>query len=223
MQIFDSTSGMTTAPKRKPAYDPARQWGLKPEPERDTGSATYIMSGHIVSGGADVKSMFVSENMGRDAQAKAARKSSTRDADLELQKLLKRDKEGTKAVAAARDHAKKLSEQQAREKSATRRGTKAKKDDASSKEREPLTGDGNNESAELGKSVYSVSLIRTLGFDPTGKDGRKAANRQVQNKVCCTGLGVTSTFAYEGVSSSRPWHPCKLPARISHWDPDPES
>lgn len=178
-----STSGMTTASKRKPAFDPARQWGLKPEPDRDAASATYVMSGHIVSGGPEAKGIFVSENIGRDAQAKAARKSSAKDADLALQKLLKRDKEGTKAVAAAREHGKKLAEQ-ARGKHASARGkSKGKQDGAGEKKREPLTDDGNNEFMDPGKGVYSVNLVRTLGFDPTGKDGRKVVNKEVQKKV----------------------------------------
>ena len=174
---------MTAAPKRKPAFDPARQWGLRPEPDRDAARATYVMSGHIVSDGADVKSMFVDENLGRNAQAKAARKSLAKDADLALQKLLKRDKEGAKAVAAAREHAKKLAEQQACGKGAAVQRKTKPKDAAGNTERGALTNDDDQASVDGGKSVYSVNLIRTLGFDPTGKDGKKVTTKDVKKKV----------------------------------------
>ena len=50
----------------KPAYDPARQWGLKPGPSAldssSGGGSTYVMSGHIISN----SSKFVAENIGRE-------------------------------------------------------------------------------------------------------------------------------------------------------------
>ena len=53
--------------------------------------------------------MYVGENVGRDAQAKAARKLAA-DSDKALQWLLSRDNEGTKALISAREFAKKQAE-----------------------------------------------------------------------------------------------------------------
>ena len=95
----------SSKPARKPAYDPARQWGLKPEPSigGTGGSTTYLVSGHVINGSTqDSRSLFVGEKMGREGQAKAKRKFG-RDADRELKALLERDKEGMKAVVRARD------------------------------------------------------------------------------------------------------------------------
>ncbi|KAI0346481.1 hypothetical protein BDW22DRAFT_1322999 [Trametopsis cervina] len=176
------TSGMSTAAKRKPAYDPARQWGLKPEPERAAGEATYVVSGHIVSSGAGKQSLFIGENMGRDAQAKAARKTAAKDADLALQKLLRNDKTGTKAVAAAREHNKKMAEKAEREKAEQKKSKKSDGGDSTT-QRKTLSQEGNTEVLEMGKSAYSASLVRSLGFDPTGKDGRKTTTVDVQKKL----------------------------------------
>ena len=110
-----STSGMSTSsgPVRKPVYDPVRKWGLKPEPSAvggTGGSATYVVSGHIVGGPAgDSRSVFVAETMGREGQAKAKRKFG-RDADRELKALLEKDKEGMRAVVRAREVAKMMDE-----------------------------------------------------------------------------------------------------------------
>ena len=94
----------THAKKAKKAeYDPARQWGLKPEPDSGGGGgATYFVEGHVVAGSNDAKSLFVAETIGRDAQARASRKAASLETDRALQLLLKRDKEGTRALASAR-------------------------------------------------------------------------------------------------------------------------
>ncbi|THH12507.1 hypothetical protein EW146_g7635 [Bondarzewia mesenterica] len=111
------TSGLSTAaPKRKPAYDPAQKWGLKPDPDKgslapnDGGGATYIVSGHVVSS-SQSRGLFVGESLGRDAQAKAQRKATLRETDNTLKKLLERDREGMKAVTKAREYAEKMKEQ----------------------------------------------------------------------------------------------------------------
>jgi hypothetical protein len=94
------TSGLGNNSKKKPAYDPARQWGLKPE-DSSSGS-TYVFSGHVISGSAgDSRSMYVGETIGREAQAKASR-ISAKDADRTLKALLEKDKEGTRALIKAR-------------------------------------------------------------------------------------------------------------------------
>ncbi|KAJ7799774.1 hypothetical protein B0H14DRAFT_3114040 [Mycena olivaceomarginata] len=74
-EVYCRTSGMSmTAGKRKADYDPRRKWGLKPLDE--SSGATYLVSGHIIHAGrVDPRdSLFVSENIGREGQAKAARK-----------------------------------------------------------------------------------------------------------------------------------------------------
>ena len=77
---------MSVSAKKKPAYDPARQWGLKPETSASS-SSTYVVSGHVVSGsGADLETLYIGENVGREAQAKAARKLAA-DSDKALQRL----------------------------------------------------------------------------------------------------------------------------------------
>jgi minichromosome maintenance protein 10 len=181
---------MTAVAKRKSNYDPAKQWGLKPEPERSSGSgeATYVVSGHVVTGGSGKHSLFVSEDMGRDAQAKAARKTSGKDADLVLQKLLKRDKEGMKVVAAAREHGKKMEERMKQsEKEPTAVNKKKGKAKATEldieKMSDTLPNEDSADATHSKKDTYSVGLIRSIGFDPTDKNGHKSASSNVQKKV----------------------------------------
>lgn len=86
------TSGMGSSAihKRKHAsYDPQRQWGLKPEDDSTSGS-TYVVSGHVISA-AEKASMFVSETVGREVQAKARRKAEASDADKAVKALLERE------------------------------------------------------------------------------------------------------------------------------------
>ncbi|PSR76618.1 hypothetical protein PHLCEN_2v8376 [Hermanssonia centrifuga] len=177
------TSGMASGAKKKPAYDPTRQWGLKPELDSGGGSggATYVVSGHIVSGGpADPRSLFIAESMGRDAQAKAARKASSKEADQVLEKLLQRDKEGMKAVEAARAYAAKMKRDE-------KAGKAQKKGKGKEKDGDPDAGldeeEGYEEKERMAKNPYSTSLIRNLGFDPSAKDGRKIKDSDVQKKL----------------------------------------
>ncbi|OSX62254.1 hypothetical protein POSPLADRAFT_1142839 [Postia placenta MAD-698-R-SB12] len=167
-EFSTGTSGMSAvAKKRKPAFDAARQWGLKPADDSG-GHATYVVSGHIVSGSNDSKSLFVSEAMGREAQAKASRKISAKDADLALQKLLKSDKEGTRALMTAR----------------AKKGKRKLQDlsDGSDGERDADEVNDDDEKRPR-KNVYSAQLIRQLGFDPTVKDGKRSADVKVQGKL----------------------------------------
>lgn len=92
--------------KRKNAYDPQRQWGLKPEDSSIGDGATYVVSGHVVSGtSSDPRTTYITETIGRDGQAKAKRRmGGGKDAaDRALMALLERDKEGMKAVMSARE------------------------------------------------------------------------------------------------------------------------
>ena len=177
---------LSSTAKRKPVYDPSRQWGLKPEPSRSQGEgATYVVSGHVISGGSDSRNLFVGETVGRDAQARAARQS-TKDADRALQQLLKRDKDGMKAVAAARAFVKQSIGAK------TEKTSKAGKVDLGKRKRRDPSEESDESSDDdlvvdekkpAEKSAYSAQLIRNLGFDPTSRDGRKTTDVQVQRKV----------------------------------------
>ena len=170
-QRVDRTGGMSSQPKKKPAYDPGRQWGLKPEREAD--GATYVVQGHVISGsGSDSRSLYVAESVGRDAQAKAARKISAVDSEKALQKLLQRDKEGTKALVSAREFSKRNAEM------VVKNGSKRQK--AEKAEQKPMEDD---EVHKPRRNAYSAQLIRQIGFDPTAKEGRKVKDTDVQSKV----------------------------------------
>ena len=181
-EFSTGTSGMSAFAKKKAAYDPSRQWGLKPEIDSTVGSATYVVSGHIVSDRRE-SGLFVNEALGRDAQAKAARKVSAKDADEALKKLLKRDKEGMKAVKAARDFGKRHAEKEEAKDGKTDKG----KGKEVSKKRKRNENDSDSSDAEgekeLVKNAYSATLVRNLGFDPTAKEGRKVKDSEVQRKV----------------------------------------
>lgn len=182
----------THAKKAKKAeYDPARQWGLKPEPSAGGGEgATYFVEGHVVAGTNDAKALFVGENIGRDAQARAARRAAGLGADRALRVLLERDREGARALVRAREFV--------RGKEGKREGGEGKRVDKNkgkgkgkAKERTDVGSGGESGSerdeAEGDKKsrghAYSASLIKQLGFDPTSKDGRRSADPKLQSKV----------------------------------------
>ncbi|KAI0746488.1 hypothetical protein C8Q80DRAFT_1219897 [Daedaleopsis nitida] len=184
------TSGMSTSAKKRPAYDPQRQWGLRPEgPSSDT---TYVVSGHVISGsGLDPKMMFLGESYGREAQAKAARKLAA-DSDRALKQLLSRDKEGTKALVTAREFAKRKADALGSEGKGKKAAGKAKSSKAAGKEKARAeadpAGDGEDPEAQQAdskprKSAYSAQLIKQLGFDPTSKDGRAQKDANIQQKL----------------------------------------
>ncbi|KAF9450739.1 hypothetical protein P691DRAFT_664712 [Macrolepiota fuliginosa MF-IS2] len=158
------TSGMsaTSVHKRKAEYDPARQWGLKPE--EATRGSTYVISGHVVSGSnADPRNMYVGETMGREGQAKAQRKS-VGDADRALKALLERDHNGMKAVLLAR------------EASGISNSGKSENKSAFLSDDEP---------PRSGKNAFTAEVVKQLGFDPTRKTGRskKPDNSVIQSKL----------------------------------------
>ncbi len=173
---------MKTSAKKKAEYDPARQWGLKPETQAS--GATYVVSGHVVSGGAS-QSMFIGEHVGREAQAKAARKLAA-DTDKTLQRLLSRDREGTKALVSAREFAKRKAEEAKEEEAKKGKGKgKGKVKAEPSKEGDISSKSERNEEVPR-KNAYSAELIKQLGFDPTAKDGRTTKDANVQSKVRCS-------------------------------------
>jgi hypothetical protein len=182
--------------KRKAAYDPQRKWGLQPangsvgspsSSQLEGGEGpTYVVAGHIVAGGAAGKhDMFLKEKLGREAQARAARRTNSRDTDVALKRLLARDKEGMKAVQEARKFAVKA---KAREKQRVANGKEAlrKEEDGD------RTGDSGSESSgnddeedddaladrpRSTKNAYSARVIKELGFDPTVKSLRGSHGR----------------------------------------------
>ncbi|KAF7759679.1 hypothetical protein Agabi119p4_11374 [Agaricus bisporus var. burnettii] len=165
------TSGMSSSSshKRKSQYDPARQWGLKPE-ESARGS-TYIISGHVVGGAnSDPRNMYVGETMGREGQAKAQRKSAG-DADRALKTLLERDRDGMRAVMLARE---------ATQSSKTTGAVGTTKTSGRS-----VSFGGDDLSEPLGKSAYKAEVVKQLGFDPTLKAGQqmKADNPAILKKL----------------------------------------
>ncbi|GJE94792.1 hypothetical protein PsYK624_109650 [Phanerochaete sordida] len=186
-EFASGTSGMRPHARKAPAYDPARQWGLQPEGGGGGGEgsgATYVVAGHVVSDRRE-SGLFVNESLGREAQAKAARMLSAKDADEELKRLLKRDKEGMKAVKAARDFGKKLA---AKEEKASGKGKGKAKDtakEAAKRKRDENDSDSSEDEREkrLVKNAYSATLVRNLGFDPTAKEGRKVKDSEVQRKL----------------------------------------
>ncbi|KAH9855590.1 hypothetical protein C2E23DRAFT_874672 [Lenzites betulinus] len=172
------TGGMSAGTKKKAAYDPSRQWGLKPE--RESTGATYVVRGHIVSG-ADSREMYVGENVGRDAQAKAARKLTAVDSEKVLKQLLKRDKEGTRALASAREFSKRKAEE---EEAISGKGKKQRKDKQKPKPAREREDDSDSDGEHKPRrNAYSATLIKQLGFDPTSKDGKKVKDDQVQSKL----------------------------------------
>ncbi|KAF9468289.1 hypothetical protein BDZ94DRAFT_1209274 [Collybia nuda] len=187
------TTGMSTsaAPKRKPAYDPARQWGLKP-PDSDSrgGSSTYVVSGHIVGGSSmDSRSLYATENIGREGQAKAKRRLSGKDADRALKGLLERDKEGMRAVMKAREMGKATQEGEESGKAKKRKGAEKTKEGSSKKSRSKGKGleDSNDDfpkpEVHLGKNAYSAEIIKQIGFDPIAKAGqRRGGDSEMQKK-----------------------------------------
>jgi len=187
---MSTSSTSSSMHKRKTAYDPQRQWGLKPEDDSTGDGATYVISGHIVSGtSSDPRTMYLSETIGRDGQAKAKRKmGGGKDAaDRALKTLLERDREGMKTVMKAREAGKvKLEEGKGR--SGCEQGKKDSKgkrkqvahdtEEESDKERDACGGE------EKRQSSYSAGVIRSLGFDPSIKTGqRRTDNANSQNKV----------------------------------------
>ena len=174
--------GTSAKASKKNAYDPARQWGLKPESEAP--GATYVVSGHVVSS-SDMRSMYIAENMGREAQAKAVRKVAAADADKVLEKLLARDKEGTKALSAARAFSKRRADEVKQEgKGKAKEKAKESGNAAATKSRPHSNMKQTGEDHEPRKSAYSAGLIRQLGFDPAAKDGKAVKHAGAQSKVC---------------------------------------
>ncbi|KAJ7788547.1 hypothetical protein B0H14DRAFT_2398305 [Mycena olivaceomarginata] len=170
LEFTAGTSGMSmTAGKRKADYDPRRKWGLKPLEE--SSGATYLVSGHIIHAGrVDPRdSLFVSENIGREGQAKAARKLAAREDAQILKALQGRDAEGMKAVMMAREVG-----LAAKEKEKLRSSMKGKQKQKSNAGETSATAtpDASAPKAMPVKSTFSAQALKHLGFDPTIKPGQ---------------------------------------------------
>ena len=133
----------------------------------------------------DPRAMYVNERMGRDAQARAARVVAAKDGDRQLQRLLARDKEGTRALASAREFAKRQAEEAEKEREkAAAKSAKGKGREKGKGKRKAEEDEGRVvEEKPLRKNAYSAELIKQLGFDPAGKDGRPTKDAGVQSKV----------------------------------------
>jgi minichromosome maintenance protein 10 len=175
---------MSNAPthKRKHDYDPRKQWGLKPEDSTASAGATYMISGHIVSGSSsDPRTVYAAESIGREGQAKAKRKMAGKDADKALTRLLERDKDGMKAVMKAREvghggGAVKTKGEKKKKKTKAGKGT--------SSEDESSTSDNSRMKDTVRKTAYSADIIKSLGFDPSMKPGqRRPESTGTKNKV----------------------------------------
>ena len=136
----------------------------------------------------------MNESVGREAQARAARKAGSRDVDKTLKRLLARDKEGMKAVQEARAYAKKMKDQQSTATKPARKGGssggKKKQDDDSFSEAESRSQseDDSDGSSKPSKNAYSAQVIKQLGFDPTRRSGKGQSRdddpSSISSKVC---------------------------------------
>ncbi|EIN05263.1 hypothetical protein PUNSTDRAFT_146103 [Punctularia strigosozonata HHB-11173 SS5] len=178
------TSGMSSKAthKRKHDYDPRRQWGLKPEDNHlDGGGATYVVSGHVVSGsGSGVgegglgAGLFVGESLGREVQAKAARKKAGREAERTLKLLVERDREGMRAVVRAREAVTTRKE--------NAKDTKGKEKEKEKEKEKAVENDGAVKGSESKKGGYSAAIIKNLGFDPALKAGHGASEQYKEDE-----------------------------------------
>jgi minichromosome maintenance protein 10 len=164
-----------SAAKKKPDYDPRRKWGLQPDPSKgtvssDSGGATYVVSGHVVD---NKRHLFLGENIGREAQARAARLGK-KDTDRQLKSLLERDREGMQHVELAREHAEKL--RNAEKAARSQKSDKGKEKGKGKAPAKVVVGNDDMALASSGsKTMYSADVIKQLGFDPTLKPGQKAS------------------------------------------------
>jgi minichromosome maintenance protein 10 len=177
----------TSAPKRKPAYDPARQWGLKPETREPGSHETYVITGMTIGSGSDLSDLYVAEKMGREGQAKAHRKLARKDADRVLKTLLERDKEGMKAVVTAREFVMQEEHEQRKGAKGGRGNGDGKRVEKGRKESERGRDAAARHSAAetaISKHSYSAEVIKQLGFDPAVKAGhRRPGDLSTQKKV----------------------------------------
>jgi len=196
-------TGSSSKKHQAAAYDPQRKWGLAPRGPGDDSAApssaavdgaTYVVAGHIVASGK--RDLFMSESVGREAQARAARKAGSRDVDKTLKRLLSRDKEGMKAVQEARAFAKKMKGPQNASSGKGKGGppkSKRKEEDDGGSEEDAESGSEEDDSDAASadkttRSAYSAHVIQQLGFDPASKSAKGRSKDDdapsMYSKVC---------------------------------------
>ncbi|KAH8112086.1 hypothetical protein DFH11DRAFT_1609582 [Phellopilus nigrolimitatus] len=169
------TSGMTTtANKRRAAYDPARQWGLKPETglRGHDGEATYVIGGHVASSSRAQAPGVAGETMGREGQARARRRVAEREGDRELAELLGKGGSGTsgggsrEALAVVKKAREAVLKGKGQGKGKEKGKGKSLPADMEDEENEDVS---RSEQSEPKKKSFSAEMVKRLGFDPTIK------------------------------------------------------
>lgn len=184
----------STARKRKSvAYDPVRQWGLKPEAgsRGPDGEATYVIGGHVASSSSRVQPSGVAgETMGREGQARAKRRINMHG-DKALKELLEANKSGGSAIAEgsreavemvrkAKDALAKAKVKEKESKNKPRIAGEKLEDDDDSEEIQIESVKQVNDQAR--KKSYSAEMVKKLGFDPTLKSYNLGGDKK---KVLC--------------------------------------
>lgn len=177
------------------------------------------MSGHIIGS----SSSFVAENVGREGQAKAKRKSR-RDADRELKVLLTRgDKEGMRAVVKAREVAKAMSKKKKEDPSKDPGKGKNQKDvKGKAKARKPESDsdleveDPPDAQASTQKNAYNAQVIKQLGFDPTVKPGQKRIDDSAVRKKVRLSTNLAVRYLISSYTSLTRWQHFNLLVKTSH-------
>ncbi|KAF8824553.1 hypothetical protein HHX47_DHR8000022 [Lentinula edodes] len=214
------TSGMTNSAVVKSRfnssssdYDPVRKTGLLPRGGAATQSkhkfggstsyapeATYVLSGHVINNSNTVDTAHVSEQMGREGQARAQRAEMRKQEDELLKKLLK--KERAQGLDGGASHmrsvlkAREVIERAKKEKdSKTKRKTIEKGKELNEKRKRHCHNDSDDSDEDqteedqttrkLNASRYRPEMIKTLGFDPVAmKLGpHRQSNVDVQRKL----------------------------------------
>ncbi|KAF5385678.1 hypothetical protein D9757_005513 [Collybiopsis confluens] len=187
------TSGMSNSAvsnirrfESKSNYDPIRKTGLLPRDgglpskgasyDTETG-ATYVLAGHVINGSNSVDTTHVSEQMGREGQARAQRAEARRQEEELLKKMLKKESSQgdtgghMKNVFKAREAVEKMKMKmkQANKKTLPkkRKSGADEEEEEEEEEREGLAEDQYDETENIpAASRYRPEMIKTLGFDP---------------------------------------------------------
>jgi minichromosome maintenance protein 10 len=145
---------------------------------------------------AGKRDLFVNENVGREAQARASRLANSRDTDAALKRLLARDKEGMRTVQEARKFAKNARDKQnADNRKAPRKDEPPRKKRRKKEEEDGDDGVSNGMSGidegyasesdgaspdkdKPTKNAYSARVIKELGFDPTALKSSRGRRKE---------------------------------------------
>jgi minichromosome maintenance protein 10 len=150
----------------------------------------------------DPRSIYATENLGREGQAKAKRKLSGKDSDKALQGLLERDKDGMRAVIKAReagkvrvvDHEETGKKDRARKRKRKQEDEDEDEDEGAKRDR-TVENEASNNPALPSKNAYSAEVIKNLGFDPVARTGqRRGEDSDMQKKVRFYLFICTPTF-----------------------------